>query len=162
MQPIPVENIADGGENSLGAQPLGPPRGAGDCRDLVSVSNQQRDKQAAYGSGRAGQKYPHNGTYALERTAVSEDCSAPARVPVAAARPNRGVAVKLAVIGRRLCEPLTGVGRYLEALLAEWGRPQSPFERVRVYLPGSPRVEPDAFGDKIEFRVVAGSLPPLL
>ena len=54
------------------------------------------------------------------------------------------------------------MGRYLEALLAEWGRPQSPFERVRVYLPGSPRVEPDAFGDKIEFRVVAGSLPPLL
>ncbi len=63
MQPIPVENIADGGENSLGAQPLGPPRGAGDCRDLVSVSNQQRDKQAADGSGRAGQKYPQMDIY---------------------------------------------------------------------------------------------------
>ncbi len=54
------------------------------------------------------------------------------------------------------------MGRYLEALLAEWGRPQSPFESVRVYTPGLPRVDPNAFGEKIEFRIVAGSLPPLL
>ena len=73
-----------------------------------------------------------------------------------------GLVVKLAVIGRRLCEPLTGVGRYLETLLADWGKPQSPFERVRVYTPGLPRVDPNAFGEKIEFRIVPGSLPPLV
>ena len=54
------------------------------------------------------------------------------------------------------------MGRYLEALLGEWGRPESPLERVRVYTPGLPRVNPNDFGDKIGFRIVPSSLPPLV
>ena len=69
--------------------------------------------------------------------------------------------VKLAVIGRRLCEPLTGVGRYLEALLAEWGRPDSPFERILVYALGTPHLDLEGFGEKVEFRVVPSPLPAL-
>ncbi len=51
---------------------------------------------------------------------------------------------ELAVIGTRLCEPLTGVGRYLECLLRWWSRMDSPFERVRLYAPGAPRLPAEA------------------
>ena len=50
---------------------------------------------------------------------------------------------ELAVIGRRLCEPLTGVGRYLECLLRWWGRMDIPFERIRVYAPEPPNLPAD-------------------
>ncbi|MEZ5364375.1 MAG: glycosyltransferase family 1 protein [Bryobacterales bacterium] len=51
---------------------------------------------------------------------------------------------ELAVIGKRLCEPLTGVGRYLECLLRWWGRMDVPFERIRLYAPGEPNLPADA------------------
>ena len=41
--------------------------------------------------------------------------------------------MELAVISRRLCGPLTGVGRYLEYLLYYWSRSESPFRRILVY-----------------------------
>ena len=90
----------------------------------------------------------------------------PARKPFATERAHgrktRGFVVKLAVIGRRLCEPLTGVGRYMEALLGEWGRGESAFEQILVYVPGTPHLDDEAFGAKVEFRVVPSSLPPLV
>jgi glycosyltransferase involved in cell wall biosynthesis len=51
---------------------------------------------------------------------------------------------ELAVVGRRLCEPLTGVGRYLECLLRWWGRMDAPFKRIRLYAPGKPNLPSDA------------------
>lgn len=47
-------------------------------------------------------------------------------------------------------------------MLAEWAKPESPFEQVLVYTPGLPRVAPDAFDEKVVFRIVPSSLPPLL
>ena len=49
--------------------------------------------------------------------------------------------MELAVIGYRLCEPLTGVGRYLEALLYQWSHLETPFRRVVVYCPREPNIE---------------------
>jgi len=69
--------------------------------------------------------------------------------------------VKLAIIGRRLCEPLTGVGRYLEYLLRHWGH-DSRFSRIVVFTPSEPNLRMEEFGPSIEFRVIGSRLPPLL
>jgi hypothetical protein len=69
--------------------------------------------------------------------------------------------VKLAIIGRRLCEPLTGVGRYLEYLLRNWGH-DSRFSRIVVFTPSEPNLRMEEFGPSIEFRVIGSRLPPLL
>lgn len=68
---------------------------------------------------------------------------------------------ELAVVGRRLCEPLTGVGRYLECLLRWWGRMEIPFERIRVYAPGEPNLPADALS-AAEVTVVPGGGSPLV
>lgn len=68
---------------------------------------------------------------------------------------------ELAVIGRRLCEPLTGVGRYLECLLRWWGRMDTPFERIRVYAPGAPNLPAEALR-AAEVVVVPGGGRPLI
>ena len=70
--------------------------------------------------------------------------------------------VELAVIGYRLCEPLTGVGRYLEALLYQWSRLETPFRRVVVYCPREPNIPPDAIRPPVELRVVGSRLSSLL
>ena len=70
--------------------------------------------------------------------------------------------MKLAIIGRRLCEPLTGVGRYLEYLLRHWARSFALFPHCRLHpFPAS------VFGRKssepsVEWRVIPSRLPPLL
>ena len=69
--------------------------------------------------------------------------------------------MKLAIIGRRLCEPLTGVGRYLEYLLRHWEN-DSRFSRIVVFTPSEPNLRKDEFGPSIEFRVIPSRLPPLL
>ena len=66
--------------------------------------------------------------------------------------------MELAVIGHRLCEPLTGVGRYLEALLYQWSRVETPFHRVVVYCPREPNIAPDAIRSPVELRVVSSRL----
>ena len=69
--------------------------------------------------------------------------------------------MELAVIARRLCGPLTGVGRYLEYLLYYWSRSESPFRRILVYAPAEPSLEPGTIAGPVELRVVASRLPPL-
>ena len=68
---------------------------------------------------------------------------------------------ELAVVGRRLCEPLTGVGRYLECLLRWWGRMDVPFGRIRLYSPGEPNLPREALA-AAELVVVPGGASPLL
>ena len=68
----------------------------------------------------------------------------------------------LAVIGRRLCEPLTGVGRYLQSLLYHWGRSQSPFRRITVYTPGEPNLPADTIRPPVEVRIVQSAGSPLV
>ena len=70
--------------------------------------------------------------------------------------------MELAVIGYRLCEPLTGVGRYLQALLYQWSRLETPFRRVVVYCPREPNIPPDAIRPPVELRIVRGRLSSLL
>ncbi|HYM12719.1 MAG TPA: glycosyltransferase, partial [Bryobacterales bacterium] len=71
----------------------------------------------------------------------------------------------LAVVARRLCGPLTGVGRYLEYLLYYWSRPElgdaSPFDRIVVYAPSEPSLEPGIIAGNVELRLLRSSLPPL-
>ena len=69
--------------------------------------------------------------------------------------------MQLAIVGRRLCEPLTGVGRYLEYLLRHWGN-DPRFSRIVVFTPSEPNLQKDEFGPSIEFRVIPSPLPPLL
>ena len=69
--------------------------------------------------------------------------------------------MELAVIGRRLCEPLTGVGRYLEYVLRHWAR-DSPFSRIVVFTPSEPNLRKDEFEPSVELRVIPSRLPPLL
>ena len=69
--------------------------------------------------------------------------------------------MKLGIIGRRLCEPLTGVGRYLEYLLRYWAL-DSHFSRIVVYTPSQPHVRTEEFGAPVEWRVIPSRLPPLL
>ena len=68
---------------------------------------------------------------------------------------------ELAVLGSRLCEPLTGVGRYLEKLLEHWAATDHPFERIRVYAPGRPRVRAEALGGRNAVTVIPPRLSPL-
>jgi glycosyltransferase involved in cell wall biosynthesis len=68
----------------------------------------------------------------------------------------------LAVIGRRLCEPLTGVGRYLQSLLYHWGRSDTPFRRITVYTPGEPNLPAGTIQPPVEVRIVKSRLSPLL
>ena len=69
--------------------------------------------------------------------------------------------MKLAIIGRRLCEPLTGVGRYLEYLLQHWAR-DSRFSRIVVFTPSEPNLGTKNLGPAMELRVIPSRLPPLL
>ena len=69
--------------------------------------------------------------------------------------------MELAIIGRRLCEPLTGVGRYLEYLLQHWAR-DSRFSRIVVFTPSEPNLRMEEFGPPVEWRVIPSRLPPLL
>jgi len=69
--------------------------------------------------------------------------------------------VELAVIGRRLCGPLTGVGRYLEYLLYHWSRTETPFRRIRVWTPAEPELPPGTLGGAVELCVEPSRLPPL-
>ena len=50
----------------------------------------------------------------------------------------------------------------MEALLGESGRGESAFEQILVYVPGTPHLDDEVFGAKVEFRVVQSSLPPLV
>ena len=68
---------------------------------------------------------------------------------------------ELAVIGRRLCEPPTGVGRYLECLLRWWKRDPGLFERIRVFCPGEPRLSDEARGGPIQIEIVPPRVSPL-
>jgi glycosyltransferase involved in cell wall biosynthesis len=68
----------------------------------------------------------------------------------------------LAVIGRRLCEPLTGVGRYLQSLLYHWGRFQTPFHRITVYTPAEPNLPSGTIQAPVEVRIVRSRMSPLL
>jgi glycosyltransferase involved in cell wall biosynthesis len=67
----------------------------------------------------------------------------------------------LAVIGRRLCEPLTGVGRYLQYLLYHWSRQECPFDRIVVYAPGEPQWPSGTIQPPVELRIVPGAVSPL-
>lgn len=67
----------------------------------------------------------------------------------------------LAVIGRRLCEPLTGVGRYLEAMLRHWPDLPSPFSEIRVLTPAAPRVPADIWRPPLRLVTTPTPLPPL-
>ena len=66
---------------------------------------------------------------------------------------------ELAVIGRRLSEPRTGFGRYLECLLRHWGQMETAFDRIRVYVSEDPDLT--ARG-KVEFEVVPQFGSPLV
>jgi glycosyltransferase involved in cell wall biosynthesis len=68
----------------------------------------------------------------------------------------------LAVVGRRLCEPLTGVGRYLQSLLYHWGRSDTPFGRITVYTPGEPNLPAGTIQAPVEVRIVRSRMSPLL
>ncbi len=67
----------------------------------------------------------------------------------------------LAIVGRRLCEPLTGVGRYLQSLLYHWGRSQTPFRRITVYTPGEPNLPAGTIQPPVEVRIVKSRMSPL-
>ncbi|MBI3665598.1 MAG: glycosyltransferase family 4 protein [Acidobacteria bacterium] len=70
--------------------------------------------------------------------------------------------VELAVIARRLCGPLTGVGRYLEYLLYYWSRNETPFRRILVYAPAEPSLEPGTITGSVGLRVLRSPWPPLV
>jgi glycosyltransferase involved in cell wall biosynthesis len=68
---------------------------------------------------------------------------------------------ELAVIGRRLTEPLTGVGRYIECLLRHWKSQDIPFESIRLYVPGEPQLPADVLGGRVTVEVIAQKVSPL-
>ncbi len=68
---------------------------------------------------------------------------------------------ELAIIGARLCEPLTGVGRYFECLLREWSGAATPFERITVLTPGDPQLEGAALHDPVRIEIVPRGFSPL-
>ena len=68
---------------------------------------------------------------------------------------------ELAIVGRRLNEPLTGVGRYIECLLREWRSGEHPFRTIRVYAPGRTNLPSDVLGDCISVEVVPQNVSPL-
>lgn len=69
--------------------------------------------------------------------------------------------VELAVVGRRLCEPPTGVGHYLQSLLYYWSRGDLPFRRVVVYAPAEPHLAADTIRPPVEVRILPSRLSPL-
>lgn len=68
---------------------------------------------------------------------------------------------ELAIVGRRLNEPLTGVGRYLECLLREWQRAANPFRTIRVYAPGKANLPADVLGGRVSVEVIPQKISPL-
>jgi len=68
---------------------------------------------------------------------------------------------ELAVIGARLAEPLTGVGRYLEKLLEHWAEADHPFERIVVYAPRKTRLSERSFAGRNRERIVPPRISPL-
>ena len=68
---------------------------------------------------------------------------------------------ELAVIGRRLTEPLTGVGRYTECLLRHWKSQEIPFESIRLYVPGEPQLPADVLGGRVSVKVIPQKFSPL-
>ncbi len=68
---------------------------------------------------------------------------------------------ELAIVGRRLNEPLTGVGRYIECLLREWRSRDNPFQAIRVYAPGETNLPDDVLGGRISVEVVPQKVSPL-
>ncbi len=68
---------------------------------------------------------------------------------------------ELAVIGQRLTEPLTGVGRYTECLLRYWKSQEIPFESIRVYVPGEPQLPGDMLGGRVSVKVIPQKVSPL-
>ncbi|MDA0206308.1 MAG: glycosyltransferase family 1 protein [Acidobacteria bacterium] len=68
---------------------------------------------------------------------------------------------ELAIVGRRLNEPLTGVGRYIECLLREWRSGEHPFGTIRVYAPGQTNLPPDVLEGPIAVEIVPQNLSPL-
>lgn len=68
---------------------------------------------------------------------------------------------ELAIIGRRLTEPLTGVGRYTECLLRHWQSQDIPFETVRLYVPGEPQLPADVLGGRVSIEVIPQKVSPL-
>lgn len=60
----------------------------------------------------------------------------------------------------RLCRSFTGVGRYLECLLAEWGKAEQPFRRITLFTHSPLDQARVAFPlDRFEQRVVGLRLP---
>ncbi len=68
---------------------------------------------------------------------------------------------ELAIIGTRLCEPLTGVGRYFECLLRCWSGAETPFDRITVLTPGEPHLDRRALSDPVRFEIVETRLSSL-
>lgn len=68
---------------------------------------------------------------------------------------------ELAIVGRRLNEPLTGVGRYIECLLREWRKGANPFQTIRVYAPGETNLPADVLGGSISVEVIQQTISPL-
>ena len=68
---------------------------------------------------------------------------------------------ELAVIGARLAEPLTGVGRYLEKLLEHWAESDHPFERINVYTPAESRLTSRALQGRTSERIIPQRISPL-
>jgi len=67
----------------------------------------------------------------------------------------------LAVIGRRLAEPPTGVGRYLECLLRHWASLDHPFRRIRVLAPAEPSLPAMLFKAPVELEIIPPKISPL-
>ncbi len=68
---------------------------------------------------------------------------------------------ELAVIGARLAQPLTGVGRYLEKLLEHWADADHPFERIVVYAPGKTQLSERALRGRNRERIIPQRISPL-
>lgn len=68
---------------------------------------------------------------------------------------------ELAIIGRRLTEPLTGVGRYTECLLRHWLTQDIPFENIRVYAPGETQLPAGLIGGRVSVEVIPQRVSPL-
>lgn len=61
---------------------------------------------------------------------------------------------ELAIVGTRLSEPLTGVGRYFECLLRHWVERPQPFGAIRLYCPAPPRLPPEVLRPPVDVEIV--------
>jgi glycosyltransferase involved in cell wall biosynthesis len=68
---------------------------------------------------------------------------------------------ELAVVGARLAEPLTGVGRYLEKLLEHWADADHPFERIVVHAPAKTLLSAQALSGRNQERIIPRRFSPL-